>query len=161
MLNSLLRTLILAGFLLGVTSLSFSHSSIEKNLVGEPAKATKSNKLIKVTTLDSMRFIFSEKLVVHDGEVVTFEITNAGKVVHEFSIGTEEEQKEHQKMMRSMPGMIHEDGNTITIKPGETKWLTWKFKATPKHNEVVFACNIPGHFEAGMYEKVKVIATKP
>jgi uncharacterized cupredoxin-like copper-binding protein len=108
-----------------------------------------------------MRFGFSEKLVVHDGEVVTFKITNVGKVVHEFSIGTEEEQKEHQKMMRSMPGMIHKDGNTVTVKPGETKWLTWKFKVTPKHNEVVFACNIPGHFEAGMYEKVKVIAAQP
>lgn len=60
-----------------------------------------------------------------------------------------------------MPNMIHEDDNTITIKPGETKRLTWKFKASSKYNEVVFSCNIPGHFEAGMYKKVKVIVAQP
>ncbi|CEG59257.1 Copper-binding protein (fragment) (plasmid) [Legionella fallonii LLAP-10] len=61
-------------------------------------------------------------------------------------------------MMRAMPNMVHEDGNTITLKPGETKTLTWKFKSTPGH-EIVFSCNIPGHFEAGMYQKGKVTAS--
>lgn len=105
-----------------------------------------------------MQFSFSENPKLHNGEIITFEITNVGKVTHEFSIGDEEEQKAHQKMMRAMPDMIHEDGNTVTLKPGETKALTWKFKSNPGH-DVVFSCNIPGHFEAGMYKRVKVAAS--
>lgn len=126
--------------------------------IGAPAKVTKTTKIIKVTASDDMRFNFSDKLKFHDGDVITFKVTNIGKVAHEFSIGDENEQKAHQQMMRDMPGMVHEDGNTITINPGETKTLTWKFKSNSKH-DAVFACNIPGHFEAGMYKKVKVLST--
>ena len=52
--------------------------------------------------------------------------------------------------------MVHHDGNTVTVKPGETKELTWKFKG---NSDVVFACNIPGHFEAGMFHKESVEAS--
>ena len=54
--------------------------------------------------------------------------------------------------MRQMPDMIHQDGNTVTVKSGETKVLTWEFKS----GDVVFACNVPGHFEAGMFHKVSL-----
>ncbi|CAM2950406.1 Uncharacterized copper-binding protein [Legionella steigerwaltii] len=134
---------------------AFAHAHHETSSVGSPANATKTTKTIQVTASDDMRFNFSQKLKFHDGEIITFKVTNIGKVPHEFSVGDEKEQKAHQEMMRAMPGMVHEDGNTITINPGETKTLTWKFKSNPKH-EVVFACNIPGHFEAGMYKKVNV-----
>ncbi|KTC66394.1 Uncharacterized copper-binding protein (plasmid) [Legionella adelaidensis] len=159
MLNSLLRTTLVTVFFLSATN-AISHSSNEKSSIGEPANETKANKIIKVIALDTMRFSFSEKPLPQDGEVITFEIKNAGKVAHEFSIGDEEEQKAHQKMMQSMPNMVHEDANTITVKPGETKNLTWRFRANQGH-DVIFSCNIPGHFEAGMYEKVKVVVSKP
>ncbi|MGM9451982.1 hypothetical protein ACTAZI_01470 [Legionella bozemanae] len=55
-----------------------------------------------------------------------------------------------------MPDMVHEYENTVTLKPGETKTLTWKFRSTPDH-EVILSSNIPGHFEAGMYQKIKVL----
>ncbi|KTD06568.1 hypothetical protein Lgra_3345 [Legionella gratiana] len=134
---------------------TFAHSN-KISSVGNPVDVTKTTKTIYVIASDDMRFNFSQKLKFHDGEIITFKVTNVGKVVHEFSIGDEQEQKAHQKMMRDMPGMVHEDGNTITINPGETKTLTWKFKSNPTQN-VVFACNIPGHFEAGMYQKMKVL----
>ncbi|MCW8444490.1 hypothetical protein OQJ19_03290 [Fluoribacter gormanii] len=150
------RIIILAGFCSGISiNSSFAHSHHETSSIGSPAHATKTTKSIKVTASDDMRFTFSQKPEFHDGEIITFEVTNMGKVAHEFSIGDEEEQKAHQKMMRAMPGMVHEDGNTITVNPGETKKLTWKFKANSKH-DVVIACNIPGHFEAGMYMKTNV-----
>lgn len=158
-MTSLCKKVILTGFLSGVCiNPSFSHSKETISPVGSSVPATKANKLIKVIALDTMRFSFSEKPKLHDGEIITFEITNAGKVTHEFSIGDEQEQKAHQEMMRAMPNMVHEDGNTMTLKPGETKTLTWKFKSAPGH-EVVFSCNIPGHYEAGMYQKVKVAAS--
>jgi uncharacterized cupredoxin-like copper-binding protein len=49
-----------------------------------------------------------------------------------------------------MPGMTHSDGNTMTVEPGMTETLTWDFEGD---DVVVFACNIPGHYEAGMFQK--------
>ncbi|MDH3219117.1 MAG: hypothetical protein OEO19_06245 [Gammaproteobacteria bacterium] len=50
-------------------------------------------------------------------------------------------------MMQKMPDMKHNDPNTVSLAPGESTSLTWKFMGK---DTVVFACNIPGHFEAGM-----------
>ena len=80
-------------------------------------------------------------------------MSNQGKITHEFSIGNEQEQKAHHEMMQKMPNMVHEDDNTVTVKSGETKELIWKFKNV---GDVVFACNIPGHFEAGMFHKMQM-----
>jgi uncharacterized cupredoxin-like copper-binding protein len=47
--------------------------------------------------------------------------------------------------------MVHDDDNVVTIEPGETKEIIWKFgrdAAALKNFE--FACNIPGHWEGGM-----------
>lgn len=158
MTYSLPKTTILTVFFSGIFINSvFAHAHHEQSTTGNPERAAKATKTILVTASDDMRFHFSQDLEFHDGEVITFKVTNTGKVNHEFSIGDEQEQQAHQKMMRAMPDMVHEDGNTITVKPGETKTLTWKFKSTPKH-DVVFACNIPGHFEAGMYRKANITA---
>jgi len=54
----------------------------------------------------------------------------------------------------SMAGMDHgvmattqEGPNTVLVAPGKTAELTWRF-AEPA--ELEFACNLPGHYEAGM-----------
>ncbi|MDQ7048028.1 MAG: nuclear transport factor 2 family protein [Enterobacterales bacterium] len=133
-----------------------SHGS-EISGVGQPANASDATREILVTTKDTMRYEFSDELNFKDGEVITFIITNKGQLNHEFSIGDKEEQQAHLEMMKTMPNMVHEDGNTMTLKPGETKKLTWKFKGNP---DVVFACNIPGHFEAGMVAKGKIVKSK-
>lgn len=121
--------------------------------VGVPAKANRATKIIRVTTRDTMRYEFSSELDLKADEIVKFVVTNAGKISHEFSVGDADEQKEHQAMMMKMPNMTHQDGNTVTVKPGETKELVWKFTGNA---DVVFACNIPGHFQAGMFKKIKV-----
>ncbi|MCG8314383.1 MAG: cupredoxin family protein [Pseudomonadales bacterium] len=123
-----------------------SHAHTE-SAVGKPANSLKPSKTIQVETMDTMRFTFSEELNIKNGDVIEFVVTNNGKIPHEFSIGNEKEQNSHRDMMRKMPNMVHEDGNTVTVKPGEKKTLTWQFTG---NDEVVFACNIPGHFEAGM-----------
>jgi hypothetical protein len=41
----------------------------------------------------------------------------------------------------------------VTVNPGQIKELTWKFTGGA---DVLFACNIPGHFPAGMFKKTKV-----
>jgi uncharacterized cupredoxin-like copper-binding protein len=125
--------------------------------VGKPAAPAQATRTIQVTTKDTMRYEFSTTPDLKAGDVVKFVITNEGKIAHEFSIGDEQEQQAHRQMMRKMPNMVHEDGNTVTIQPGQTKTLTWQFKGG---SEAVFACNIPGHFEAGMVARTVVAASK-
>ncbi|MGB5121546.1 MAG: copper-binding protein, partial [Vibrio fluvialis] len=38
----------------------------------------------------------------------------------------------------------------VTVQPGKAKQLMWHFQGD---NHVEFACNIPGHAEAGMVKK--------
>ena len=129
------------------------HQVASTSTTGGPVSKNQANKTIKVTALDNMRYQFSEELTIVPGDVVKFVVTNTGRLPHEFSIGDEKEQMKHREMMRKMPGMTHQDGNTITVNPGETKEIVWRFK---KNDNVVFACNIAGHFEAGMTHKISV-----
>lgn len=123
--------------------------------VGEPAKADQATRTVQVDAFDTMRFEFSEELAFVEGEVVTFEITNHGQIVHEMSVGTPKEHADHRQMMLEMGDMDHDhdDGQTVTVHPGKTASLTWKFRAG---EELLFSCNIPGHYEAGMYRPGKV-----
>ena len=118
--------------------------------VGRPAAQQEVTMTVDVVTFDTMRYAFSSDLKLKSGDVVKFVITNKGKIPHEFSIGDEAEQAEHREMVRKMPNMVHQDASTVTIKPGETQILAWKFNTA----DVVIACNIPGHFEAGMFKNI-------
>ena len=133
-------TLVMAG-----GTYKHSHGG-EKFSVGEPDNGTLVRR-IKVSMRDTMRFAFYTTLDLKRGDVVRFVVTNRGQLRHEFSIGNEQEQVAHRAMMREMPNMVHEDANTVTVEPGESKELIWRFDGK---GPVVFACNIPGHAEAGM-----------
>lgn len=130
----------------------------EVSAVGSPASKSNATLIVKVKLTDKMKIHFSENLgKIVSGTTVTFEVFNEGAIPHEFSIGNAEEQKAHLLMMRKMPGMVHEDGNSITLEPGSRKSLTWTFEG---EETVVFSCNIPGHYEAGMYQKVPMALGK-
>ena len=124
-----------------------------KSGVGQAGDEAAITKTVQVSLLDTMRFEFSPKLSLEQGDVVKFVVTNNGKIKHEFSIGSESEQLEHRSMMRSMPNMTHQDANTVTVDPGQTMTLIWQFNGT---EDPIFACNIPGHAEAGMVKRVKL-----
>lgn len=129
---------------------SHSHNISE---VGKPALAQKANKTVKVSLLDSMKFEFERPVEIKAGDIVRFVVTNKGAIDHEFSIGNEKEHEAHREMMKQMPNMVHTDGTTISVKPNETKEITWQFG---KKGNVMFACNISSHFEAGMYSSATV-----
>ncbi|MEQ5818095.1 plastocyanin/azurin family copper-binding protein [Halomonas sp. SCS19] len=111
-----------------------------------------------------------ESLSVAPGEVVAFEVTNSGQLEHEFVIGSAEAQNEHRKMMREMASGgghgMHGDGHdmsqmqgamdmpAVTLAPGETRTLVWQ--APEQGASLTFACNVPGHFEAGMHGTLSV-----
>jgi len=123
-----------------------SHDSM-KYSVGEPGKGAPDRR-ISVSMRDTMRFVFDPELgELRNGETVEFRVTNDGAIQHEFSIGNAEEQVKHAQMMQKMPDMKHNDPNTVSLAPGESATISWKFMG---NDTVVFACNIPGHFAAGM-----------
>jgi uncharacterized cupredoxin-like copper-binding protein len=125
-----------------------THSHDEaKYSVGEPGKGNP-DRIISVSMRDTMRFVFEPELgELRQGETIEFHVRNDGQIQHEFSIGNAEDQVRHAIMMQRMPNMKHDDPNTVSLPPGESATLSWKFMGK---DAVVFACNIPGHFAAGM-----------
>lgn len=118
---------------------------------GDPAKVTRT---IEITGSDSMRYTPSE-ITVKRGETVRFVVKNTGKIIHELVLGTIKELKEHAELMRKYPGMEHDEPNMANVRPGETRAIVWQFTRT---GTVDFACTIPGHLEAGMTGRIKVVA---
>ncbi len=110
---------------------------------GDPRKASRT---ITVDMRDTMRFSPSF-LSVKRGETVRFKITNAGKIMHEFVLGTKAEIEKHADLMKKFPHMEHDDPYMAHVKPGAAGEIVWTFT---QPGEFVFACLLPGHFEAGM-----------
>lgn len=132
---------------------SHAEQAHHKSTAGLPASEQDVTKTIKVTMLDAMKYEFSEPLEISQGDVVKFLVNNEGNLVHEFSIGSLSEQKNHGKEMRNNPNMVHTDNNTISLKGGESGQLIWRFEGD---SQVYISCNIPGHFEAGMFKKIVI-----
>lgn len=115
--------------------------------VGMPAKGAKPDKVVHVLLSDDMKITFKNKVDIEPNDVVQFVVMNTGKIDHEFSIGSASEQLEHREMMKNMGNHAHDSGSTVKVDPGKAKQLLWHFHGD---NNVEFACNIPGHAEAGM-----------
>ncbi|UPR32842.1 copper-binding protein [Vibrio crassostreae] len=119
--------------------------------VGMPATGAKPDKVVHVLLSDDMKITFKNKVDIEPNDVVQFVVMNTGKIDHEFSIGSASEQLEHREMMKNMGNHAHDSGSTVTVKPGKAKQMLWHFHGD---NNVEFACNIPGHAEAGMVKSL-------
>ena len=62
---------------------------------------------------------------------------------------------QEMKQMAGMPGMEHDDPNVVSLPPGETRTLIWRFDRLRTH-DIIFACYVPGHYEAGMYRQLSI-----
>jgi uncharacterized cupredoxin-like copper-binding protein len=125
--------------------------------IGQPADAAKAGRTVKIVAIDSA--FHPQSVAVSAGETVRFVIRNDGDLLHEFSIGTPHMQEEHRAEMQRLvdqglvdatsvaPGVEHGHGNSVLVGPKESAELTWTFGADA---EIEFACNLPGHYEAGM-----------
>lgn len=121
---------------------------------GSPGKAAEVTRTIHVQATDQMRLVF-DRQDIREGDVVKFVVSNTGAMAHEFGINDEAGQIAHQKEMMAMPNMAHDDPNVVSLKPGESKTLIWRFKGMKQH-KLVFACNVPGHYQAGMFVRLVV-----
>lgn len=116
------------------------------------AKAAK--RTIEIRMTDNMRFT-PDQIEIRQGETVRLLHLNAGMVMHEFVLGTKEELDEHAALMKKFPNMEHDEPYMAHVPPGKQGAIVWSFN---RSGEFDFACLVPGHYEAGMVGKVKVVA---
>lgn len=140
--------------------------------IGFKGDPTNVSRTVNVTMFDA--YYEPEKLSFKEGQTVRFIVTNKGETVHEFNIGTAEMHVAHQSemammmdhgvlevdrinreaaeaMQASMGHGMHEESNSILLEPGQTAELVWTF---PEHAKLEFACNVPGHYDAGMVGEI-------
>jgi uncharacterized cupredoxin-like copper-binding protein len=109
--------------------------------IGEAGKASNVTRTVQVEMLDTMRFV----------------VKNSGQLKHEFVLGSKNDLDEHYEAMKRFPEMEHADDNMISVAPGQTGEMVWKFS---KSGVVHVGCLHPGHYEAGMKGEIKVAAKK-
>lgn len=120
--------------------------------LGQPGNPAKVSRAVDITMSDAMRFSPSS-IKVKRGETIRFRVKNTGQIKHEMVLGSRAELQEHAKTMAKFPEMEHEDPNAISVEPGKSGELVWRFT---KSGNFDFACLVPGHFEAGMQGKIAV-----
>ncbi|OBU20108.1 copper-resistant cuproprotein CopI [Photobacterium aquimaris] len=116
--------------------------------VGMPATGSKPDKVAYVILSDDMQITFKQPVDIKPNDVVQFVVINQGKMAHEFSIGSPQEQAQARQI-----GQDHhiESGNAVTVAPGKAKQVLWHFHGG---NKIEFACNMAGHATAGMTQTI-------
>lgn len=126
----------------------------KRSSLGEPGKASEVKRTIAVEMADTMRFK-PEMIDVQQGETIRFVVRNSGRLKHEMVLGTPKDLKAHYAMMLKMPEMEHDEENMVTVEPGKTGEIIWRFT---RARVVDFGCLQPGHYGAGMKGQVRVTA---
>lgn len=120
--------------------------------IGKPGVAAKATRTVRIDMTDAMRFT-PARVAVKQGETVRFIVKNSGQLKHEMVLGTVQELKEHDEVMKKHPEMEHADENMVSVAPGQTGEIVWQFT---RAGQVDFACLQPGHYDAGMKGAVRV-----
>ena len=110
------------------------------------ASATGAATRIEVELTDALQ-ILPTSMTVPAGTPITFVVTNTGTTEHEFYLGDEAAQAEHEAEMQSMGGMTHDEPEGIALAPGETKELTYTFS---EPGLMLAGCHVAGHDDGGM-----------
>ena len=155
-LSALISSLLLTGAFAGTGQSSQrlpDHEGGPDSSVGIPGDPGKVSRAIEITMVDN-RFKPAD-ITVKQGETIIFVLRNSGEKKHEMMIGTPEELDEHAKMMKKFPDTEHPDEpNMITVQPGKTGQLIWRFTQAGTVN---FSCPLPGHSK-GMHGTINVEA---
>jgi uncharacterized cupredoxin-like copper-binding protein len=135
---------------------------------GKPGPTWATGAPVRVVMNDHFRYRPSA-IMVRAGRRVTFAVTNAGRLRHEFILGDRATQLEHERQMREAAPTAgghthlhgptdhagHPDAGALTVPPGQTRRLTWTF-----HDPgiVLYGCHVLGHWAAGMQGTIVVLA---
>ena len=165
------RIALLAGALAaGTVSIAWADPNHDPIDFGQQGSAAEVDRTIEIELGDN--YFEPGEIVVQEGETVRFVLRNSGQLLHEFNIGTVEMHAAHQEEMMDMMqnGMItattadmdnmnmdhhgametpgHDDPNSVLVEPGEVGELVWTFSSAA---DLEIACNVPGHYQAGMH----------
>ena len=121
----------------------------DRGIAGDAKDATRT---IDCRMLDTMRFS-PERIDARLDETIRFRMRNTGQLMHEFVIGTKQENAKHYELMKKFPNMEHDEPWMAHVAPGKTGEIVWKFN---RSGEFEFACLIAGHYEAGMVGQLRV-----
>jgi len=141
---------------LAAAGIALAHEGEDHSAIGAPGEAARATRTVDVDMGDDMRF-HPDSIRVKQGETIRFVIKNSGKLKHEFVLGTVDELKQHYELMKKFPEMEHSDPNMVTVPPGQTGEVVWRFT---RPGRVAFACLQPGHYDAGMKGAVAVAPRK-
>ncbi len=157
--------------LLSFNSLAYADKNMK---IGSLGKESEVSRVIKVIMYDN--YYEPNSFQIKAGETIKFEVENAGELVHEFNIANKmmhikhqpemEKMVEHEilfadsidkdkmkKMSKMDKSMGHSHSNSVLLEPKQKGDIIWKFDNAVN---IEVACNVPGHYQAGMIAKVNI-----
>ena len=147
----------------------------DKNMkIGSKGNANNVSRVIKVIMYDN--YYVPSSFQINSGETIKFEVENAGELVHEFNIANKMMHMNHQPEMEKMveneilfadsidkvkmkkmakidKSMGHSHNNSVLLEPKQKGNIIWKFDNAVN---IEVACNVPGHYQAGMIAEVNI-----
>ena len=147
----------------------------DKNMkIGSKGNENDISRVIKVIMYDN--YYEPSSFQINAGETIKFEVENAGELVHEFNIANKMMHIKHQPEMEKMveneilfadsidknkmkkmakidKSMGHSHSNSVLLEPKQKGDIIWKFENAVN---IEVACNVPGHYQAGMIAKVNI-----
>jgi len=147
----------------------------DKNMkIGSKGNENDISRVIKVIMYDN--YYEPSSFQINAGETIKFEIENAGELVHEFNIANKMMHIKHQPEMEKMvdneilfadsidknkmkkmakidKSMGHSHSNSVLLEPKQKGNIIWRFDNAVN---IEVACNVPGHYQAGMIAKVNI-----
>ena len=162
-MNKIIMLLIL------IPSISFAGSMSTIGEKGDPAEVSK---VIVVKMYDN--YYEPNIFEIKKNQTIKFIVYNYGELVHEFNIATKVMHLKHQTEMMKMleneillvdridkkkmkelakkdHSMSHHHSNSVLLEPNQSDQIIWKFNT---NIDIEIACNVPGHYEAGMIAKI-------
>ena len=152
---------------------SLAHA--DKNMkIGSLGKESEVSRVIKVIMYDN--YYEPNSFQIEEGETIKFKVENAGELVHEFNIANKMMHIKHQPEMERMveneilfvdsidkvkmkkmakidKSMGHSHSNSVLLEPKQKGYIIWKFDNAVN---IEVACNVPGHYQAGMIAEVNI-----
>ena len=158
-------------FALLICSVSFADKNMK---IGSKGKSSDVSRTIKVKMYDN--YYEPNSFNIKKGETIKFEVSNLGELVHEFNIANAMMHLKHQPEMEKMveneillgdkidkdqmhkmaamdKSMGHSHSNSVLLAPKEKGIIIWKFENAA---DIEIACNVPGHYQAGMIAAVNL-----
>ena len=147
----------------------------DKNMkIGSKGNENEVSRVIKVIMYDN--YYEPNSFQVKAGETIKFEVENVGELVHEFNIANKMMHMKHQPEMQKMveneillsdsidkdkmkkmakidKSMSHSHSNSVLLEPKQKGEIIWKFDNAAN---IEIACNVPGHYQAGMIAPVNI-----